>query len=48
MTVQLTDPVVQPIHIIKQLAENEYRFGSLVEAIVTSDPFTLREVKIER
>jgi len=31
--------------ILKQLANNEYRFSSLVAAIVTSSPFTSREVR---
>ncbi|QDT02015.1 hypothetical protein K227x_03860 [Rubripirellula lacrimiformis] len=30
---------------LSELHENEYRFSSLVTAIVTSDPFTLRETK---
>lgn len=33
---------------VDALAENDYRFGSLVTAIVTSDPFTLRETRRER
>lgn len=32
---------------VEALAENEYRFGSLVKSIVTSDPFTMREAKRE-
>jgi mono/diheme cytochrome c family protein len=34
--------------IVKQLADHEYRFSELAIGIVTSDPFTSREVKIER
>ena len=34
--------------IVKQLGQSGYRFGALVEAIATSDPFTLREIKAER
>ena len=30
---------------VANLAQNDYRFGSLVTAIVSSDPFTLREAK---
>ncbi len=33
--------------ICEQLAENEYRFGSLVTAVVMSDPFLLRELRGE-
>jgi mono/diheme cytochrome c family protein len=33
--------------IMKQLAERGYRFSALVESIVTSDPFLLREAKRE-
>ncbi|WP_197231102.1 DUF1592 domain-containing protein [Novipirellula artificiosorum] len=32
---------------VKTLAENDYRFSSLVAAIVSSDPFTLREARSE-
>jgi len=34
--------------IVKQLAENEYRFSALIIGIVTSAPFTSSEDKIER
>jgi hypothetical protein len=34
--------------IVKQLAENEYRFSGLIIGIVTSAPFTSSEDKIER
>ena len=30
--------------IIRQLSENDYRFESLIRAIVTSDPFSMREL----
>lgn len=33
---------------VSALEENEYRFSSLIEAIVTSDPFMLRERKREQ
>ncbi|MCO6457795.1 MAG: DUF1592 domain-containing protein [Pirellulaceae bacterium] len=31
--------------IVKQLSGNDYRFSALITAIVTSDPFTLREAR---
>jgi len=31
----------------QRLQENDYRFSELVMAIVTSDPFTMREQAIE-
>jgi hypothetical protein len=31
--------------VVQNLAENEYRFEALITAIVTSDPFTMRESK---
>jgi hypothetical protein len=33
--------------ILKQLADGEYRCGTLVTAVVLSDPFTMREAKGE-